>query len=63
MVDNQSAKVQLFSQILLIGGMFFANSKLESKIMWKNFGTYHISFYICIWKDNVELSNKLRMVT
>ena len=56
MVDNQSAKVQHFSQILLLVGMFFTNNNPESEKMWKKFGTYHISFYICIWKVTRSLS-------
>ncbi len=31
MVDNQSAKVQHFSQILLLVGMFFTNYNPESE--------------------------------
>ncbi len=33
------------------------------KFLGELFGVIKLSFYICNWKYNVELSNKLRMVT
>ena len=52
MVDNQSAKVQHFSQILLLGVVFFANSKPKSEKSDEMFGTYRFSSYICKYNPN-----------